>query len=198
MDLSAGICNPSQTANQFYTPPNSDGSCPSSAFASTYLLLDGNDQTSQRPDIVSGVPLYLGNGKGETPWINPLAFRAPPVDTNGNFTRFGDEGNGVLRAPATWQIDFELQKETPINERFTLVFAVQAFNIFNHAQLDDPTNLNLVYNPASAATGFLDAPQFFGVINRPLNFNNNNDNDSSPNVGTGLPRQIQFMLRLKF
>ncbi len=198
MDLSAGICDPSQSTNQFFTPPNTDGSCPSSAFASTYLLPDGNDQTSQRPDIIPGVPLYLGNGKGETPWINPLAFRAPPVDTNGNFTRFGDEGNGGLRAPATWQIDFELQKETPINERFTLVFAVQAFNIFNHAQLDDPTNLNLVYNPASAATGFLDAPQFFGVINRPLNFNNNNDNDSSPNVGTGLPRQIQFMLRLKF
>jgi hypothetical protein len=104
MDLSAGICYPGQTTNWFYTPPNADGSCPSSAFASTYLLPDGNDQTSQRPDIIPGVPLYLGNGKGETPWINPLAFQAPPVDVNGNFTRFGDEGNGVLRAPATWQI----------------------------------------------------------------------------------------------
>jgi hypothetical protein len=198
MDLSAGICYPNQITNQFYTAPNSDGSCSGSAFASTYLLPDGNDQTSQRPDIISGVPLYLGNGKGETPWINPLAFAAPPVDANGNFTRFGNEGNGVLRSPATWQIDLSLQKDTKINERFTLEFAVQAFNIFNHAQFDDPSNLNLAYDPASASTGFLDAPQFFGVINRPLNYNNNNDNDSSPNVGTGLPRQLQFMMRLKF
>jgi len=198
MDLSAGICYPNQITNQFYTAPNADGSCPGSAFASSYLLPDGNDQTSQRPDIIPGVPLYLGNGKGETPWINPAAFQAPPVDANGNFTRFGNEGNGVLRAPATWQIDLSLQKDTKINERFTLEFAVQAFNIFNHAQLDDPGNLTLVYDPASASTGFLDAPQFFGVINRPLNYNNNNDNDASPNTGTGLPRQLQFMLRLKF
>ena len=198
MDLSAGICNPSQVTNQFYTAPNPDGSCSSSAFASTYLLPDGNDQTTQRPDLVPGVPLYLSNGKGEAPWINPAAFQAPPVDTNGNFTRFGNEGNGVLRSPASWQIDFQIEKETKINERFTLAFAVQAFNIFNHTQYDDPSNLTLVYDPASAATGFLDAPKFFGVINRPLNYNNNNDNDSSPNVGTGLPRQIQFMLRLKF
>ena len=198
LDLSAGICYPNQITNQFYTAPNADGSCPGSAFASTYLLPDGNDQTSQRPDLVPGVPLYLGNGKGENPWINPAAFEAPPVDANGNFTRFGDEGNGALRAPSTWQIDLSLQKETKINERFTMEFAVQAFNIFNHAQLDDPSNLNLVYDPASASTGFLDAGQFFGAINRPLNYNNNNDNDSSPNVGTGLPRQIQFMLRLKF
>jgi hypothetical protein len=198
MDLSAGVCYPNQITNQFYTAPNPDGSCPGSAFASTYLLPDGNDQTSQRPDLVAGVPLYLSNGKGEAPWINPAAFAAPPVDANGNFTRFGNEGNGVLRAPATWQIDLQLEKDTKITERFTLEFAVQAFNIFNHAQLNDPSNLTLVYDPASASTGFLDAPQFFGVINRPLNYNNNNDNDASPNVGTGLPRQLQFMLRLKF
>src|SRR5262249_39766887 len=152
MDLSAGICAPSQATNQFFTAPNPDGSCPGSAFASTYLLPDGNDQTSQRPDLVPGVPLYLSDGKGEAPWINPAAFAAPPVDANGNFTRFGNEGNGVLRAPSTWQIDFAIQKETKINERFTLVFAVQAFNIFNHAQLDDPSNLTLVYDPVAPAS----------------------------------------------
>ena len=203
MDLSAGICAPGQITNQFYTAPNPDGSCPGSAFASTYLLPDGNDQTSQRPDIVPGVPLYLSNGKGEAPWINPAAFQAPPVDANGNFTRFGNEGNGVLRAPPSWQIDLSLQKDTKINERFTLEFAVQAFNILNHVQLGDPGNLTLFYDPIAPASfgtlpAHLDASQFFGVINRTVNFNNNNDNDSSPNVGTGLPRQLQFMLRLKF
>ena len=100
--------------------------------------------------------------------------------------------------PANGQIDLSLQKDTKINERFTLEFAVQAYNIFNHAQYNDPSNLTLVYDPSFASTGFLEAPQFFGVINRPLNYNNNNDHDASPNVGTGLPRQLQFMLRLKF
>jgi hypothetical protein len=198
MDLSNSICYPSQTTNQFYTDCTSSGFAGTS-YPSTYLLPDGNDQTSQRPDLVPGVPLTLpGGGHNGVPLINAAAFQAPPVDANGNFTRFGNEPNGLIRALPSWQIDLALTKDTPINERFTLEFAVQAFNILNHTQLGDPHQLTLGYDPASPSTGFLDAPQFFGVINTTVNYNNNNDNDSSPNVGTGLPRQIQFMLRLKF
>lgn len=172
---------------------------PFDGFSYTYLLPDGNDQTDQRPDIVSGVPVTLpGGGRNGAPLINPAAFQAPPVDANGNFTRFGNESPGAVRALPSWQIDFALQKETRITERFALEFGVEAFNILNHIQLGDPGQLSLIYNPASASTGFLDTPPAFGVITSTVNFNNNNDNDSSPNVGTGLPRQIQFMLRLKF
>jgi hypothetical protein len=38
----------------------------------------------------------------------------------------------------------------------------------------------------------------FGVIDTTTNFNINNDNAASPNTGTGLPRQLQFMVRVKF
>ena len=193
MDLSNGICDPSQATNQFYS-----SDC-GSAFPSTYLLPDGNDQTSQRPDIVPGVPLTLpGGGRNGLPLVNPAAFQAPPVDANGNFTRFGNASNGLVRALPSWQIDMALQKDTQLTERFTLEFAVQAFNIFNHIQVGDPSQLTLIYDPASPSSGYLDTPPNFGVIDTTVNFNMNNDNDSSPNVGTGLPRQIQFMLRLKF
>jgi hypothetical protein len=37
-----------------------------------------------------------------------------------------------------------------------------------------------------------------GQITSTNNFNNQNDNAASPNTGTGLLRQIQFMLRVKF
>ena len=172
---------------------------PFAGFADTYLLPDGNDQTSQRPDIVPGVPLTLpGAGHNGVPLINWAAFQAPPVDANGNFMRFGNEGNGMIRALPSWQIDLGLEKDTRLTERFTLEFAVQAFNLFNHTQLGDPGLLNLIYDPAASSTGFLDTQPGFGVITSTVNFNNNNDNDSSPNTGTGLPRQIQFMLRLKF
>ncbi len=165
----------------------------------TFLLPDGNDQTSQRPDIVPGVPLTLpGGGHGGIPLINPAAFRAPPTDANGFFTRFGNEPNGAIRALPTWQIDLALMKETKLTERFALQFGVQAFNIFNHTQLGDPSNLTLHYDAASNTTGFLDQDQGFGTINGTVNFNNNNDNAASPNTGTGLPRQLQFMMRVKF
>jgi hypothetical protein len=172
---------------------------PFQGFSDTYLLPDGNDQTNQRPDVVPGVPLILpGGGHNGVPLINPLAFRAPPVDSNGFFTRFGDAGNGLLRALPSWQVDLALMKDTKINERFSVAFGVQAFNVFNHTQLGDPNQLNLSYDPAATTTGFLTPHPGFGLITSTVNFNNNNDNVASPNTGTGLPRQIQFMLRFKF
>jgi hypothetical protein len=164
----------------------------------TYLLPDGNDQTSQRPDVVPGVPLTLPNGgHNGAPLINAAAFAAPPTDANGNFTRFGDAGNGLIRALDTWQVDLELSKETKLNERVSMEFAVQAFNIFNHVQLGDPGDLTLIYAPGQTASNLM-ANATFGIISSTNNFNNNNDNAASPNTGTGLPRQIQFMVRFRF
>jgi Carboxypeptidase regulatory-like domain/TonB dependent receptor len=164
----------------------------------TYLLPDGNDQTSQRPDVIAGVPLTLpGGGHNGMPLINAAAFQAPPVDANGNFTRFGNAPNGLIRALDTWQVDLALSKETRITERLSMEFAVQAFNVFNHVQLGDPGNFTLVYAPGQTPSN-LTAPGTFGIISTTVNFNNNNDNAASPNTGTGLPRQIQFMLRFKF
>jgi hypothetical protein len=165
----------------------------------TLLLPDGNDQTNQRPDLVPGVPLTLpGGGRNGVSLINPDAFQAPPVDANGNFTRFGDAPNGVVRALNSWQVDLALTKETKLTEHLSMEFAVQAFNILNHVQLGDPGTLSFDYDPTAASTHFLSAPGNFGAITSTVNFNNNNDNKASPNTGTGLPRQLQFMLRIKF
>jgi hypothetical protein len=38
----------------------------------------------------------------------------------------------------------------------------------------------------------------FGQVNTINGHNNNNDNFFNDNVGTGLARQLQFMLRLRF
>jgi hypothetical protein len=140
------------------------------------------------------VPLTLpgqhpaaGNIPG-MPYINAAVFQAPPRDANGNFTRFGNEPNGVIRALPYWHIDLALTKETRLTERVTLAFAVQAFNIFNHVQFGDPNVLNLVFDPTAAGSGYLTAPSNFGIIDTTVNFNNNNDNAASPNTGTGLPR----------
>jgi hypothetical protein len=166
--------------------------------ASTYLLPDGNDQTSQRPDVIPGVPLTLpGGGHNGMPLINAAAFTAPPVNAQGFFTRYGNAPNGLIRALAAWQIDLELTKITKLTERVSMEFGVQAFNIFNHVQLGDPGNFTLVYDTTVPGTN-LSVPGSFGLITTTNNFNNNNDNQASPNTGTGLPRQLQFMLRFIF
>ena len=195
-------------------------------------LPDNNDQTTQRPDLVPGVPVLLGGGApNHTLQINPAAFAPPPLDPGGVVTniinnpdgsqtdvcqlscglvsRFGTAPNGVIRALHSWQIDFALMKETRLTERVSMKFGVQFFNIFNHVQFGDPSTDNLTLNYSAVGVqqipgGPIQTVQSLspkgnlGQITSTNNFNNNNDNAASPNTGTGLPRQIQFMLRFEF
>lgn len=160
MDLSGSISNPSSPFN---------------GFPYTYLLPDGNDQTNQRPDVVPGVPIILPNlhpagpSGGGSPLANPAAFQAPPVDANGNFTRFGNEPHGIIRAPNVWQVDVSLTKATKLTERLSMEFAVQKFNIFNHVQLADPLDLTLVYALGQNSAN-LTVPGDFGFIDSSVNF----------------------------
>jgi hypothetical protein len=182
-------------------------------------LPDGNDQTTQRPDLVPGVPLMLPGGvQNHTLPINPAAFAPPPLDPGtdqfgvpyasyGLVSRFGNAPNGLIRALNSWQIDLALTKETKVRERVAVLFGVQFFNIFNHVQLGDPATGNLAFNyvQATDSSGNVIPNKWtvqpagaLGLITTTNNFNNNNDNAASPNTGTGLPRQIQFMLRVQF
>jgi hypothetical protein len=175
-------------------------------------LPDGNDQTTQRPDLVPGVPILLPGGVHDyTIPINPAAFAPPPLASGtdqfgvpyasyGLVSRFGDAPNGLIRALDSWQIDMALMKTTKITERVSAEFGVQAFNIFNHVQLGDPNPTNLQLNYVQLASGAwgLQPAGNLGQITTTNNFNNNNDNATSPNTGTGLPRQLQFMLRFMF
>ena len=189
MDLSNNIQDPNNPLSPF-------------GLASTYLLPNGDDQDSQRPDLVPGVPLTLpGAGRNGVPLVNAAAFTAPPVNAQGFFTRFGDAPNGLIRALDAWQIDLALVKTTKLTERVSMEFGAQVFNILNHIQLGDPNvgngALTLKYDTTVPNT-HLAVPGGFGVITTTNNFNSNNDNAASPNTGTGLPRQIQLMLRLMF
>jgi hypothetical protein len=163
---------------------------------------DANDQASQRPDLVPGVPIMMTpTAANNFLLVNPNAFTAPPVDPlTGILTRFGNEPNGLIRSPNVWQIDLQLSKEARINERFSVEFGVQAFNIFNHTQIADPSNLSVDLGCTQSApfTCNTSASGDFGLIKSVNGFNINNDNFFSDNVGTGFARQLQFMLRLKF
>jgi len=146
---------------------------------------DGNSKSDQRPDLVPGLSVIPAN-QGPNNWININAFTAPPVDANGVITHFGNAGRGLVRAPHVWQVDTGLSKTTKVNERLSIQFRADIFNVLNHVQFGDPTQLDI--------TG----GSLFGVINSTSNANNNSDNVGFGNTGTGLPRQIQFSLRFMF
>jgi hypothetical protein len=125
--------------------------------------------TSQRPDRVPGVSLTPPGGKSIQDWINPAAFA---LVTN---KEYGDTPRNVGGGPNLWQADLALAKRIPLNERAELQFRGEFFNIFNRAQYGQPL-------ADFSANTF---GQIIGAVN------------TGP-VGTGTPREIQFMLRLEF
>ena len=131
---------------------------------------DGVSQ-NQRPNLVPGVPLTPPGGSTTAEWISPAAFVVPTPGT------FGNLGRNVFRGPGIWQADISLGKRFTLGEWAGLEFKAQAFNLFNTTQLGAPQ--------ADLSAG----PRNFGAILSSVN--------TGP-VGSGTPRQIQFMLRLSF
>jgi len=131
---------------------------------------DGNTN-NQRPDLVPGVSLTPPGGKTIAEWINPAAFAIPAPGT------FGDAPRDLARGPGAWQMDMGIGKHIPVTERVALEFRTEFFNIFNHPQYGQPQS------------DFSAGPGIFGGIISSVN--------NGP-VGTGTPRQIQFMLRASF
>jgi hypothetical protein len=79
-------------------------------------------------------PNVNGNPDGNrTPerWFNTSAFSFP---TPG---RFGNAGRNILTGPRFANVNFSLVKDTALSETFKLQLRAEAFNLFNH------TNLNL-------------------------------------------------------
>lgn len=133
-----------------------------------------------RPNLVSGQPIYLDTGD-PTNYLNPAAFALPAPGQFGNLSR------GLVRQPSITNVDFSLNKNWTMRERYRLQFRAEFFNLLNH-------------------------PSFNGFNNTPFNINNatNASGDTIPGFvvsqrgGFGLltsdrgPRNIQFGLKLNF
>ncbi|MGH9902454.1 MAG: hypothetical protein ACRD68_11665, partial [Pyrinomonadaceae bacterium] len=90
--------------------------------------------TTQRPDLVPGVPIYLDNPGDPALLINRAAFALPAPGTFGNLER------GEIRAPGIKNIDFSAAKNWRMKERFNLQFRAEMFNVFNHANFTGLVN----------------------------------------------------------
>jgi len=130
----------------------------------------GGYNISQRPDLVPGVSLIPAGGQTPAHWFNAAAFAVPAAGT------WGNAGRNLGRGPALYQIDLSLAKRFAIRERVRMEFRVESFNLLNRAQYGNPT-------------GDVTTASQFGIIQSTIN--------TTP-IGTGTPRQVQFLLRLSF
>ena len=121
------------------------------------------------PDVPNRNPAFSGPvilGKPGQ-YYDPNAFLLPTPGT------FGDAGRGTFVGPGLFTLDTSLFKKFSLNERWSLRFQAEAFNILNHAN--------------------------FAIPNRVV-FSGNNINPSAGVITSTstTSRQLQFALKLLF
>jgi len=136
----------------------------------------------QRPNLVSGVPLWIASpnvaGGKE---INPAAFTIPTGAVQ------GDLGRNALRGFGAMQVDLALRRQFRLRERLALQARADFFNIFNHPNFGPPTNY------LSSA--------LFGQSTQMLGASLGSGGDSgglNPLYQIGGPRSAQLALKLLF
>ena len=126
-----------------------------------------------RPNLVSGQPIYL-NTNDKTQYLNPAAFALPALGTFGNLSR------GLVRQPSITNVDFSLNKNWTMAERYRLQFRAEFFNLLNHASFNGFGNTAFIFT--QTAGSITTRPNgTFGVLNSDRG-----------------PRNIQFGLKLNF
>jgi hypothetical protein len=171
---------------------------PITIFDSRFFTLQ-NFTAQIRPDVVSGIPVYLVGTKypgGRA--INPSAFTEPPTTPPGcipgiNFpcdpTRQGDSGRNSFRAFGSWQWDFAVHRNFSIREDLTLQFRAELFNVVNHPNFAPP--IADINNSTQFGLSTQTLGQFFTG-------NNIGSGAFNPLYQIGGPRSMQFGLKLQF
>jgi len=110
-----------------------------------------NSGGTDTPDVVNG-NLNFKNPRNANiangiPYFNTSLFSPSPIGYEGTSNKAWFHGPGIAN------YDMSLLKNTAITERFNLQFRAEFFNIFNHAQFENP-NGNITSGPS-----------VFGIIN---------------------------------
>jgi hypothetical protein len=92
--------------------------------------------TATRPNITGSIS-YPKTKDGQTvTWFNPSTFSAPACTVGGSGADcYGNAPFDALRGPGHNNFDLSLLKNFAFTERFRMEFRAEAFNTFNHTQL---------------------------------------------------------------
>lgn len=92
---------------------------------------DGDTRNPVRPSLNPNFtgPIILG---GPSAYFNPNAFIQPLPGT------YGNAGRNILSGPNLFETDLSLAKKLNINERVSLQFRAECFNLLNHTNLNTP------------------------------------------------------------
>jgi hypothetical protein len=115
-----------------------------SGFANTVGLSSSYAGLASRPNQIGALHRNSGSGKkaiGQAPLYSYTSFAAPGWGT------FGNSQPGVLRGPKEIAFATALNKTFPITERVGFQLRAEAFNVFNHPNIN---SLNTTFNFSQA------------------------------------------------
>jgi Carboxypeptidase regulatory-like domain len=135
---------------------------------------------TQRPDLVLGQPIYLKT-KDKTQYLNPAAFALPGVG------KFGTLGRGAIVGPGYANVDFSVNKNWRVRERYGVQFRAEMFNLFNRVNFIGNAPVNALNTGLSLQGNSLLA-----------DFGKSTNGGFGSFSGTRGPREIQFGLKLSF
>ncbi len=95
---------------------------------------DATDENAARPNLVPGASFTPAGGSTVDRWFNPAAFAAPEVGFRGT------AGRNIVTGPNFRTVDFSVVKKFRIDEKRSLQFRAEAFNLLNRANFDLPSN----------------------------------------------------------
>jgi len=142
--------------------------------------------STPRANLVPGQPLFLYSSSfpgGKE--ANPAAFT---VLNSGQVQ--GDLGRNYLRGFGLTQFDFSLMRRFHLQDKATIEFRVEAFNIFNHPNFANPSGF---FNDFVGAPGFGQSQSMFGY-----SLGGGAPGYINPLFAIGGPRDLQLALRFEF
>jgi len=157
-------------------------------------IVSGGQIENQRADLILPGAATLANptpGPGGVYLLNPAAFGVPT-------TTVGDTGRNEFRGPGLYNVDFSLARSFSVprlREGTRLTIRADAFNILNHANLNNPDNL-LGDSSCVVQSGKLQCTPTFGLATYGRQGTASGFPAVSPVNETA--RQIQLLLRIEF
>jgi hypothetical protein len=88
---------------------------------------------ADRPDIKPNANT-CGSGKTANQWFDPTIFTLAAPGS------YGNAGRNILCGPSLMNFDLSLVKMMRVNERLSVQFRAEFFNLFNNVNLDVPVN----------------------------------------------------------
>jgi hypothetical protein len=106
----------------------------------------GNDRPNRVPDTpaVKWVKMHSGTGETNRGYLNQAAFTLNTVQGT-----YGNLGRNVVSGPMTFQFDSQISRIFTIDEKLSLAFRIEAFNVLNHPSFSNPS----ASNPSSGSFG---------------------------------------------